>query len=290
MQNITILGKYDVLSEIGKGKFGSVFKGVRKKDQEFVAIKIETAENEYKILKHEVFMIHYLQGRGCKQIPTVYWYGVHLTKPTMVMTYYENSLEDYIRNKRLDRAKLDTIMYLLLRILESVHSKYVIHRDIKPANVMMKGGELYLIDFGFSTFYVDPDFQHVEYKDEKEHVLGTPKYMSYNIHKGVEPYRRDDLISLGYLYLEMAWFPEKLPWDLSWCGKNGSLTKSDINQARCIAKSWENVLKYIVHLGESRKLETNNILAFMKICYEMSYCETIDYGEWIERFSAKTEV
>ena len=66
----TILGKYDVLSEIGRGKFGLVFKGIRKKDQEFVAIKIESAENAHKILKHEAFMIHYLQTRGCKQIPT----------------------------------------------------------------------------------------------------------------------------------------------------------------------------------------------------------------------------
>lgn len=305
MQNLTILGKYDVLSEIGKGKFGLVFKGIRKKDQEFVAIKIESAENAHKILKHEAFMIHYLQSRGCKKIPTVYWYGVYLTKPTMVMTYYQNSLEDYIRNKCLDQAKLDTIMSLLLRILESVHSNYVIHRDIKPANIMMKMGELYLIDFGFATYYVDQDFQHVEYKDGKEHVLGTPKYMSYYIHDGVEPYRRDDLISLGYLYLEMAAFPEKLPWELSWensrelcwensrensrelcVGKNGSLTKSDINQERRKQKSWENVKKYIEYLGKTGKIETSNIFAFMEICYEISYCETIDYQEWVSRFTA----
>jgi hypothetical protein len=296
MQNLTILGKYDVLSEIGKGKFGLVFKGVRKKDQEFVAIKIESAENAHKILKHEAFMIHYLQNRGCKQIPTVYWYGVYLTKPTMVMTYYQNSLEDYMRNKCLDQAKLDTVMSLLLRILESVHSNYVIHRDIKPANIMMKMGELYLIDFGFATYYVDQDFQHVEYKDGKEHVLGTPKYMSYYIHDGVEPYRRDDLISLGYLYLEMAAFPETLPWETSreisretsrelCIGKNdGLFTKSDINQERQKGKSWEKVKQYIEYLGKTGKIETNNILAFMEICYEMSYCETIDYDEWIKRF------
>jgi serine/threonine protein kinase len=308
MQNVTILGKYDLLSEIGKGKFGLVFKGVRKKDQEFVAIKIESAENAHKILKHEAFMIHYLQSRGCKKIPTVYWYGVYLDKPTMVMTYYQNSLEDYIRNKCLDQSKLDTIMSLLLRILESVHSNYVIHRDIKPANIMMKMGELYLIDFGFATYYVDQDFQHVEYKDGKEHVLGTPKYMSYYIHNGVEPYRRDDLISLGYLYLEMAAFPEKLPWELTWItseetsgktseetsgktsrklcvGKNdGSLTKSEINQERRKDKSWENMKRYIEYLGKTGKTETGNILAFMEICYEMPYYETIDYDEWIKLF------
>jgi hypothetical protein len=149
----------------------------------------------------------------------------------------------------------------------------------------MKMGELYLIDFGFATYYVDQDFQHVEYKDGKEHVLGTPKYMSYYIHDGVEPYRRDDLISLGYLYLEMAAFPEKLPWELC-VEKNGSLTKSDINQERRKQKSWENVKKYIEYLGKTGKIETSNIFAFMEICYEISYCETIDYQEWASRFTA----
>jgi hypothetical protein len=93
------------------------------------------------------------------------------------------------------------------------------------------------------------------------------------------------------MYLEMAGFPEKLPWEMPKMPKmpkifkevkeNGS-TKDDINQERCLAKSLENVRKYITRLG---KIETNNILAFMEICYEMSYCETIEYGEWIERFS-----
>ena len=50
--NTIILGKYQIQSVLGQGKFGQVCKGMRLKDQELVAIKIESSK-EFKILKHE---------------------------------------------------------------------------------------------------------------------------------------------------------------------------------------------------------------------------------------------
>ena len=286
-----ILGKYEIEKVLGKGKFGTVYKGKRIKDQEPIAIKIEAlpinSPQSYKILKHETTILNYLQTRQCsKHIPTIYWYGIYNTYPTLIMTYYQNSLEDYMKYKTIDKDKRNKIMALLLEILGKIHKQYVIHRDIKPQNIMMKEGELYLIDFGLATFYVDENFKHAECKREKEYILGTPKYISYNIHDGVEPSRRDDLISLGYLYMEIMM--AILPWssiviDSSNIQIDPTCIMYPLNQERKRLKSYENLCT-ILGKDSSKDINTNIISKYMKACYELDYKETIDYDEWIVEF------
>lgn len=282
--NIIILGKYQKQNMLGQGKFGKVFKGIRIKDQEHVAIKIELSK-EFKILKHEATILNYLHTKGVKQIPILFWYGIFLENPTLVMTYYQNSLEDYVKYKSVSQEKLDQIMSLLYEILENVHLQHVIHRDIKPQNIMMKNGELFLIDFGLSTFYVDENFKHIECKRDREYIIGTPKYISYHIHDGWEPSRRDDLISLGYLYLEIQL--GSLPWSSMPKSsmpkssmpkssmpksnnmiESSNLTLTQINQDRKQMKSWENITKLCF------AKETNTkIYKYMEECYQLQYYE-----------------
>ena len=189
------------------------------------------------------------------------------------MTYYQNSLEDYIKYKPVSQERLDQIMTLLYEILENVHLHHVIHRDIKPQNVMMKNGELFLIDFGLATFYIDEKFNHVPEKQYQEYIIGTPKYISWNIHNGWEPSRRDDLISLGYLYLEIL--VGKLPWSsmpmssmpMSSMIESSNLVYAQINQERKQLKSWENV----------SKLCNSKIYNYMEKCYQLNYDEVCQW-------------
>ena len=127
------------------------------------------------------------------------------------MTYYDTSLYQYLQtNRDISIDKLNRIFLQCIVILESIHKLYVIHRDIKPQNFMLKNGELFLIDFGLSIFYVHENGEHI---DESSHdaIIGTPKYISLNIHNGISPSRRDDLISIGYMYIFM--FCRELPWE-----------------------------------------------------------------------------
>jgi serine/threonine protein kinase len=128
------------------------------------------------------------------------------------MTYYEHSLETYIeKNTDISFEQKEKIFQVILNIIESVHEQYVIHRDIKPQNFMMKGTELFLIDFGMATMYVDADKLHIPEKKDKIDLIGTPRFMSINIHNGWEPTRRDDIISACYIYLYILF--GSLPWD-----------------------------------------------------------------------------
>ena len=203
-----IANKYEMGEEIKRGKFGCIYKGLYKREP--VAIKMDIGVNT---LKHEVRIINYLTNLKIKQIPSIYWYGLYNNSPCLVITLYECSLYDYMQQKDITIPLMNVMMINLITILDNIHTHFVLHRDIKPQNFMIKNGTIYIIDFGLATFYVDENGEH--YPDKPSDLLGSPKFMSIHIHDGHRPSRRDDMISLGYMYIYMIikhapWFSESM--------------------------------------------------------------------------------
>lgn len=251
MNNLTkIAKKYCIEKAIGSGKFGEVYKGINDKTGEQVAIKLESPGTSMKLIKHETTILKYLYDHGCRNIPMVYWFGIWNHYSVLVMPFLEGSLYDKIKsvhkeNKVVPIEKIYAIMVSAIDIIMAVHKNYIIHRDIKPQNFMLKNGELYLIDFGLATFYIDDQREHVKNTQSGQFILGTPKYVSYNIFNGDTPSRRDDLISLGYIFIWIAC--GELSWDniiddgsQSEIKEEGNLMHNK-NRQRKILKSWENV-------------------------------------------------
>jgi serine/threonine protein kinase len=269
MKDIVIANKYILLEKLGMGKFGIVYKGIHKKTQQNVAIKMEKRGQEITTIKHETTVLNYLYGKGCRDIPFVLWYGVYMEYTCLAMTYFERTLSE-IKDKLVnEKEKINKIMYRMVEIIENIHSHCVIHRDIKIDNFMILENEIFIIDFGLATFYIDGNNNHVPCKN-REYITGTPKYISINIHNGIEPSRRDDLISIGYLYLYLYY--GNLPWNnipiTTTTTTNNLHILNEKNMYIKEKKEWLVLKNTLINAGCEK---------YMDYCYSLKYDETPNY-------------
>ena len=195
-------------------------------EKEKVAIKIEDKQNPISLLKNETRVLEYLARNGCRtQIPQIYWFGKIIMEQRenhcLVMTYFVgNSLE------KKEEKEINKWIVSALEILEKIHFYGVLHRDLKPAHFIFveKTQKWVLIDFGFATFFSEnaqllslDSIQSVGVLSKpllaKEFIIGTPNYISLNIHNGLQYTPIDDIWSLIYIYIRTL-YPELFTFSL----------------------------------------------------------------------------
>ncbi|CAL8085400.1 unnamed protein product [Orchesella dallaii] len=209
---------YKLLRKIGSGSFGVVYLGVNvNNEKEQVAVKLERSRgvdlNSQLLYESKVYKI----VMGSVGIPRMLYYGQHHGFNVMVMDLLGPSLEELF-NLCGRRFSLKTGIMLadeMIGRLEYLHRKSLIHRDIKPDNFLVGLGsmskKLFLIDFGLSKIYRRGrgQFYHIPYSDDKK-LTGTARYVSTNVHRGIEQSRRDDLESVAYTLI--YFLKGSLPW------------------------------------------------------------------------------
>lgn len=175
-----------------------------------VNAKKDMNDHEFEVMK---------EISGTKGFPIVYDSGVYTNQPYIIQNKLGLNLNDLLkRNKKHFSLKcVVSIGISLLGLLEKLHGFGYIHCDIKPDNIMignykedMKNmNQIYLIDFGISSKYMDDDGNHIKLEEDVK-FKGNIVFSSKNAFIGKTLSRRDDIISLMYLMIYLI--DSKLRW------------------------------------------------------------------------------
>jgi serine/threonine protein kinase len=204
---------------IGKGSFGYVYKGKHRVTGEYFACKAEKKSMSNKErLRAEYNLYKTFRKKKVECVPHVDTYLTTKEWNLMMMQLLGQSLDKVFTNND-SKLDLGTVMKIGLQMidgLEEIHNTGVIHRDIKPNNFMFgrkeieEDAKLYIVDFGLSKLWKDNRTgMHISQKSGRS-MIGTARYASIHIHLGIEPTRRDDLESMGYVLVYLA--KGRLPW------------------------------------------------------------------------------
>ena len=220
--------KYRLLAKLSQGSFGQVYKGENIRTGDVVAVKVEPKGGDHKSLKSEAKIYQYLAKLD--GFPQLKWYGSTNKVTYLVTDLLDYSISDLV--KKEGRLEMEMVLLLgkqMIQRLYILHNYFLLHRDIKPQNFMLQlqTNKLFLIDFGFCKRY-NYDGVHIE-EGAISKMIGTPNFVSINVHKGVEPSRRDDLESCIYIMIYMLF--GKLFWDKEIDSKNMCLKKEQLTNS-----------------------------------------------------------
>jgi casein kinase 1 len=201
-----IANKYKIIEKLTNGAFGTICKGQNVRTNELVAIKLELKSDETKSLKNEAKIYQYLGKQD--GFPQLKWFGSTNEVTYLIIDLLGIPLSEMIHKfKRLSLKTALTLGMQIIKLVQTLHNKSLLHRDIKPENLLFGLGhstnKLHLVDFGFAKRY-DYDGKHID-ETTIAKIIGSPNFVSLNVHNGIEPSRRDDLESCIYVILNMLY-------------------------------------------------------------------------------------
>jgi len=204
-QDLTKIGKYVIVKEVGRGSTGVVYLSHDPYYRRDVAIKvynIETSDDDRarvarKMFLSEAHMVGMLQHPN---ILPIYDAGEENERCYIVTEHVHGArtLAAYCKpDNLLPIEDVVEIVYKCAKALHYAHSRGVIHRDIKPSNLMLtQSNDVRIIDFGIALV-ADSDVSRIE------GIAGSPSYMSPEQVQSEEITNRSDIYSLGAVMYEL---------------------------------------------------------------------------------------
>jgi len=201
----SMLGRYRVLKELGRGAMGLVYLGKDPTIQRFVAIKtmrLDQNDQDDKLQEVKARFFREAESTGRLSHPnivTIYDAGEENGLGYIAMELIEGTpLSQSARKPNL--MPVHEVLLTVATVAEALdyaHQQGVVHRDIKPANIMLtKDRVVKVMDFGIAKMASSS-------KTHKNIVLGTPTYMSPEQIAGKKVDGRTDIFSLGVVLFEL---------------------------------------------------------------------------------------
>ena len=220
-----LLGPYRLISQLGKGAMGEVWRARDQRLDRYVALKVlppdqaGDPERRHRMLREARAAAQV----GHPNVVTLYDVITHGDEDILVMELVEGrTLSDVVRKERPPLERALAWLEALTDALATAHAKGILHRDIKSANVMVgSDGAIKVLDFGLAklrdevtpaspassstrialdaTMPSAPD----AYATAAGSLLGTPLYMAPEQIAGEPPDERSEVFSVGILAYEL---------------------------------------------------------------------------------------
>ncbi|MEO5894904.1 MAG: serine/threonine-protein kinase, partial [Vicinamibacterales bacterium] len=219
----TRLGPYEILSLIGAGGMGEVYKALDHRLDRTVAIKVLSTDTSADPDRQGRFEreAKTVASLSHPHICTLHDIGEHASLMFLVMEH----LEGETLARRLEKGPLSIkrVLEIGTQIADALHAAHttgIVHRDIKPANVFVtEQGQAKVLDFGV-TKILQPTLAFTDAtatRRNSDHltmpgtVIGTVAYMAPEQARGWETDARTDVWSLGVVLYEMI--AGRMPFD-----------------------------------------------------------------------------
>jgi eukaryotic-like serine/threonine-protein kinase len=209
------LGPYEILSLVGVGGMGEVYRARDTRLDRTVAVKLlpaDVAERPDRRARFEV-EARAISSLNHPHICTLFDVGDQDGRPYLVMEYLAGeTLDDRLTRGALPGHEVVRNALQIADALAHAHRSNIVHRDLKPSNVMVTPSGAKLLDFGLARRPVvevaggtlsTVSFDHRKLTAEGT-ILGTFQYMAPEQLEGKEADARTDIFAFGTLVYEMA--------------------------------------------------------------------------------------
>ncbi|MCA1562381.1 MAG: protein kinase [Acidobacteria bacterium] len=193
------IGPYQLMTRIGAGGMGEVYKARDTRLDRTVAVKVLSAHGAHDSQARERFEreARAVAALNHPHICTLYDIGSADDVDFLVMEYVDGST---LRGP-MSGAEALRLALQIASALAAAHRHGILHRDIKPGNVMTTASGVKLLDFGLAkSMHAEAD---VTFTSEGT-VLGTVAYMSPEQAQGCHLDARSDIFSFGAVLYEMV--------------------------------------------------------------------------------------
>jgi eukaryotic-like serine/threonine-protein kinase len=191
-------GPFDIIREIGRGAFGTVYLAWESKLGRVVALKLLHHVDRTSAALHEGRLLALAEHPNVVRVLGV---DEHDGVVGLWMEFVSGvTLKEYLqKNGTLSAYEVSNIGICLCQAIAAVHRAGLLHRDIKVHNVMREDrtGRIVLMDFGSGAFRSD------DARDMPD-LAGTPLYLAPELLRGAAPTAASDIYSLGVVLYHLV--------------------------------------------------------------------------------------
>lgn len=199
--------RYKILSLLGEGGNGQVFRARDEKEKKEIALKtlLDLEDVQLARFKQEGEILQTLRHPN---IPEIYHCQVSKNYAFIAMELVEGIPLATLHKEKYPLAlqTVRTVIRQCALALDHAHQKGIVHRDVKPANIIVitdSGNErIKLVDFGIARmdYSANPEGRRISLTGD---IFGTPYYMSPEQIEAKAVDSRSDVYSLGCVFYEL---------------------------------------------------------------------------------------